>query len=77
MDSFAIKDISVKELIDQYPTLIKSFMDLGLLCIGCPAEAFHTVEDIAKEYGYELNTLVHEINRVIQDEDASTTLKNV
>ncbi len=77
MGSFAIKDISVKELIDQYPTLIKSFMELGLRCIGCPAEAFHTVEDIAKEYGYDLNTLVREINRVIQDEDATINLKNV
>lgn len=71
MDSFTIKDITVKELIDRYPKLIKLFMGLELLCIGCPAEAFHTVENIAKEYGFNLNTLVHEINRVIQDEDAT------
>ncbi|WP_049770372.1 DUF1858 domain-containing protein [Desulforapulum autotrophicum] len=70
MESFSIKDITVKELIERYPKLVKLFMDLGLLCIGCPAEAFHTVEDIAKEYGCDLNTLVHEINRFIQDEDA-------
>ena len=70
MDSFSIKDITVKELIDRYPMLVKLFMDLGLLCIGCPAEAFHTVENIAKEYGFDLNTFVHEINRAIQNEDA-------
>ena len=46
-------------------------MDLGLLCIGCPAEAFHTVGNIAKMYGFDLNTLVHKINRAIQDEDAA------
>ena len=42
-------------------------MDMGLLCIGCPAETFHTVTDIAGEYGLNLNHFVDQINRVIQN----------
>ncbi|MCP4721481.1 MAG: DUF1858 domain-containing protein [Desulfobacteraceae bacterium] len=70
MNIAELKNITVKELIDRYPKLIKLFMDMGLLCIGCPAETFHTVKDIAKEHGYDLNELVDQINMTIKNMDA-------
>jgi len=67
LNSSELRNITIEELIDQYPTLIKLFMNMGLLCIGCPAETFHTVTDIVEEYGLNLNHLVDQINRVIQN----------
>ena len=43
-------------------------MDLGLLCVGCPAEDFHTLVDVAREYHLELNQLLRRIHKAIEDE---------
>jgi hybrid cluster-associated redox disulfide protein len=43
-------DITVKELMDRYPQVLRRFMDLRLLCVGCPTEAFHTLADVVREY---------------------------
>ena len=58
-------DITVKELLDRYPQLLPSFMDLGLLCVGCPAEAFHSLADVALEYHLDLNQLLRRIDQAI------------
>ena len=58
-------DITVKELLDRYPKLLQEFLYFGLLCAGCPAEAFHTVEDIAKEYGYDPNKLIEHFEGIV------------
>jgi hybrid cluster-associated redox disulfide protein len=68
-------DISVKELLDRYPILLQTFIDLGLLCVGCPTEAFHTVADVAKEYGYDPNKLTQHFQRIIDASEASTVSK--
>ena len=68
-------DITVKELLDRYPQLLPSFMDLGLLCPGCPTEAFHTLNDVAKEYGYDSNQLVQRFQRVIDTAKTAGTPK--
>ncbi|MCB2168962.1 MAG: DUF1858 domain-containing protein [Deltaproteobacteria bacterium] len=63
--------ITVKELLDGYPRLIQPFMDLGLLCVGCPAEAFHTLADVAREYNIDQNQLIRRVYEVIGDEEES------
>lgn len=61
-------DITVKELLDRYPRLLQSFMDLGLLCVGCPAEAFHTLADVAVEYHLDLDQLLRRIDKATADD---------
>ena len=58
-------DITVKELLEKHPGLICIFVDMRLLCVGCPAEAFHTLAEVAKEYKFDLNQLLKRINRDI------------
>jgi hybrid cluster-associated redox disulfide protein len=57
--------------LDRYPRLLQLFMDLGLMCPGCPAEAFHTLADVAREYHLDLNQLLQHIDRVIGSKEAS------
>ena len=66
--------LTVKELLDRYPQLLRTFMDLGLLCVGCPAEAFHSLADVAREYHLELNQLLQRIYKEIEDHEASQGL---
>ncbi|MCP4010136.1 MAG: DUF1858 domain-containing protein [Proteobacteria bacterium] len=64
-------DTTVKELLDRYPKILQLFMDFGLLCVGCPAEAFHTLADVAREYHLDPNQLRQRIDRIIGDNKAS------
>lgn len=66
--------MTVKELLDRYPQLLRTFLDLGLLCVGCPAEAFHSLADVAREYRLDLNQLLQHIYKVIGDHEASQGL---
>ena len=69
-------DITVKELLDRYAQLLKTFMDIGLLCVGCPAESFHTLADVAWEYHLDLNQLLQRIYTAIGDEEVSLGLSS-
>lgn len=68
MNSILSSDITIKELLDRYPLALQPLMDLGLLCVGCPAEAFHTLADVAREYHLDPNQLLRRIHKAIQDE---------
>lgn len=63
-------DIMVKELLDRYPQILQLFMDLHLLCPGCPAEAFHTLADVTREYHLDLDQFLNRIDKIIGDDDA-------
>jgi len=67
--------MTVKELLDRYPQLLKTFLELDLLCVGCPAEAFHTVNDIATEYVYDPNELIQYFQRILDASEASVVPK--
>lgn len=66
-------EITVKDLLDRYPQLRQLFMDIGLLCLGCPAEAFHTLEDVAREYRLDMDQFLARIEMVIGDKKAIVT----
>jgi hypothetical protein len=40
-----------------------------MLCVGCPAEAFHSLEDVAGNYGIALKQLLKELLEAIDDSD--------
>ena len=67
MNPAVATDITIKELLDCYPQLLQTFMDIGLKCVGCPTEAFHTLEDVAKEYHLSLDQLYERILDTIGD----------
>jgi len=62
-------NITVKELLDQYPQALRVFVDIGLLCVGCPAEGFHTLADVAREYRLDLNQLRWRLCKAIEDDE--------
>ncbi len=62
---------TVKEVLDRYPEALQVFVDIGLLCVGCPAEAFHTLADVAGEYQLDLSQLLQRIHQAIGDNEGS------
>jgi hybrid cluster-associated redox disulfide protein len=59
--------LTVKELLDRYPQTLPAFMRLRLLCVGCPTEAFHTLADVAREHGLDIEFLLECIRSAISE----------
>lgn len=57
--------ITVKELLDQYPTTIGVFIRHKMFCVGCATQAYHTLRDVAGIYGLTLNTLMDSLQNTI------------
>ena len=57
---------TVKECLERFPKPFQVFMDAGFLCVGCPTEAFHTLDDVAREYQLDLNQLLKQIRQAIE-----------
>ena len=62
--------ITVKEILDRHPQALQVFLDMGLLCAGCPTEAFHTLADVAREYGLDPDRLLQRFQSAIEESDA-------
>jgi hybrid cluster-associated redox disulfide protein len=57
--------MTVSELMRFYPSAIDVFIKRKMLCVGCPTESFHTLEDVASIYGIALTELLKELRGVI------------
>ncbi len=59
--------ITVAELTRIHPSAMNVFIRRKMLCIGCPTETFHTLEDAARNYGIPLEQFLKEIRETIND----------
>jgi hypothetical protein len=41
-----------------------------MFCGGCPTEAFHTLNDVSKEYEYDLTKLIQHVQDIIDATEA-------
>jgi len=67
--------MTVKEVLDRYPQTLQQFMNLGLLCVGCPTEAFHTLADVASEYQLDPDQLLQCFQRAIGKSETPNAAK--
>jgi hydrid cluster protein-associated redox disulfide domain len=59
-----LEDMSVKEIMDRWPSTVPLFIRKGLKCPGCPIGPFHTLDEAAREHGKNLSDLIEEIQRL-------------
>ena len=57
--------ITVSELLKVYPSTIRVFFERKMLCVGCPTEAFHTLEDVARINRIALENLLADLREAI------------
>lgn len=41
----------VDDVMRQWPSTIRVFLDYRMRCVGCPIACFHTVDDACREHG--------------------------
>jgi len=59
------KEMSIIEIVQQYPEALEVFQKYGLGCIGCAAARFENLEAGAKVHGIDPEVMVADINAAI------------
>jgi len=58
--------MTISELLKCNPTVTKVFIKQKMLCVGCPAQAYHMIEDAARLYGFTEFDLLKSLQEAVQ-----------
>lgn len=56
------KDMTIGELVRQYPDTIPVLFSFGMGCVGCPSSQAETLEEAAMVHGMDLGSLMEALN---------------
>ena len=59
------KDMSIMEVVTNYPDTVPGFMQSGMGCIGCAAAHFENIEQGALAHGIDVDELITALNDVV------------
>jgi len=59
------KEMSILDIVQNYPESLEVFAKYGLGCIGCAAARFENLEAGAKVHGFDPDAMVDEINALL------------
>ncbi len=65
MSGKVTKEMSIIDIVQNYPQSLEVFAKYGLGCIGCAAAKFENLEAGAKVHGVDPEQMVAEINALI------------
>ena len=61
-------DMSIQEIIRDYPASIEVFEKYRLGCIRCMAAKFESLEEGLRAHGLDVDEILRELNRVVSPE---------
>ncbi len=62
------KEMTVGQVLRQYPQTVQAFLTLGMHCLGCPSSTMESIEGAALTHGRNVNDLVEELNKLVQQQ---------
>lgn len=63
------KDMSIIEVVNNYPDTAMVFMYAGMGCLGCAAARFENIEQGATAHGIDVDALIDALNEVVSAAD--------
>ena len=63
------KEMSIGEVVMKWPESAGAFLEHGLMCYGCAAARYETIEQGAQAHGIDPDELIESINRVIEEKE--------
>lgn len=60
------KEMSISEVIKQYPDTTSLFLDKGMHCMGCAFAKDETIEEAAKAHQLDLEKFLEDLNKSIK-----------
>jgi len=62
------KQMPIGQIVKKYPETRSTFERHGLGCVGCRAALFESVEQGAEVHGIDVNALIADLNRQVQED---------
>lgn len=59
------KDMSITDIVDNYPETVEVFIQSGMHCFGCMAARFENVEQGALAHGIDVDKLIEDLNNAV------------
>ena len=57
------KDMTIGEIVKNYPEKIEVLASAGMGCVGCPSAQMETVEEAALVHGLDIEELLAKLNK--------------
>ncbi|WBW97635.1 DUF1858 domain-containing protein [Oceanirhabdus sp. W0125-5] len=58
------KDMTIGEVVKNYPKSPEVLMGFGMGCVGCPSAQAETIEEASMVHGIDLEKLLEELNKI-------------
>jgi hybrid cluster-associated redox disulfide protein len=59
------KDMSIVDVVQQYPQTVQVFRNYGMGCLGCAAARFEDIEQGAAAHGIDVTALIDDLNKAV------------
>jgi hybrid cluster-associated redox disulfide protein len=63
-------DSLVQQVVERHPETISVLAKRGMQCVGCYISPYHTITDVAREYGLAIEPLLLALNQAAAGEAA-------
>ncbi|AHM57579.1 hypothetical protein EAL2_808p00720 (plasmid) [Peptoclostridium acidaminophilum DSM 3953] len=60
------KDMTIGELVRDFPEAIKVLFDFGMGCVGCPSAQVETIEEACGVHGLNMDELLSALNASVE-----------
>ncbi|KPU45727.1 hypothetical protein OXPF_09610 [Oxobacter pfennigii] len=57
------KEMSITDIVEQYPKTIEVLLGYGMHCFGCMAARFENIEEGALAHGIDVDKLMIDLNK--------------
>ncbi len=59
------KDMTIGEIVRNFPNSIEILMSFGMGCVGCPSAQGESLEEAAMVHGMDIEKLLEALNKAI------------
>ena len=60
------KEMSLSDVVQNFPETVEIFQKHGLHCMGCAMASFETLEQGAAAHGMDLKNLLEDLNKAVE-----------
>jgi hybrid cluster-associated redox disulfide protein len=64
-----IKDMTIGEVVRDFPASIKVLSGFGMGCVGCPSAQAETIEEACRVHGLDVEALVIALNAAVESSE--------
>ncbi|MDV3425836.1 MAG: DUF1858 domain-containing protein [Bacillota bacterium] len=63
-----LKEMTIGEIVRNYPESVEVLMNFGMGCIGCPSAQAETIEEACRVHGIDVEKIIKSLNEGLTEE---------